>query len=151
MSPTPLISVALAILYQQGRFLLQLRDDIPTIIYPGQWGLFGGHLEGEETPTDGIQRELLEEIGHIPPQLDLWGCDRDERVMRYLFHGPLGLPVDSLVLGEGQDLALATLEDIVEGHCYSPRLGQERVLAALHRRLLLAFWQTSPKIQSQTI
>jgi 8-oxo-dGTP diphosphatase len=34
--------VALAILYREGEFLLQLRDDIPTILYPGYWTLFGG-------------------------------------------------------------------------------------------------------------
>ena len=36
------ISVALAMLQRDGRWLLQLRDDIDTIIYPGHWGLFGG-------------------------------------------------------------------------------------------------------------
>jgi len=44
------IQVAIAILHRQGQFLLQLRDNIPGIVYPGHWGLFGGHLELGETP-----------------------------------------------------------------------------------------------------
>ena len=43
------IHVAIAILYQDNKFLMQLRDNIPTIAYPGYWGLFGGHLEAGET------------------------------------------------------------------------------------------------------
>ncbi|MEB3314276.1 MAG: NUDIX domain-containing protein, partial [Cyanobacteriota bacterium] len=43
MTPRP--EVAVAILYQSNQVLLQLRDDHPGIIYPGQWGFFGGHLE----------------------------------------------------------------------------------------------------------
>ncbi|NMG61182.1 NUDIX hydrolase, partial [Geitlerinema sp. P-1104] len=37
--------VAIAILHQNGRYLMQLRDDIPTIVYPGQWTFFGGTVE----------------------------------------------------------------------------------------------------------
>lgn len=32
-----------------GRLLLQHRDDIPGILYPGMVGLFGGHRKGNET------------------------------------------------------------------------------------------------------
>ncbi len=46
--------VAMAILYREGKFLMQLRDDIPGILYPGLWGLFGGHLELDETPEVGL-------------------------------------------------------------------------------------------------
>ena len=58
-----MIQVSLAILYQEGRFLFQLRDNIPGIVHPGVWGLFGGHLEPEETPELCLKRELIEEIG----------------------------------------------------------------------------------------
>jgi hypothetical protein len=33
----------------RGRFLLQQRDNIPGILFPGKIGLFGGPREGDET------------------------------------------------------------------------------------------------------
>ena len=42
------VSAAL-IIDTRGRFLLQQRDNIPGILFPGKIGLFGGHREGEET------------------------------------------------------------------------------------------------------
>ena len=57
------VEVAIAILPCDGKFLMQLRDNIPTILYPGVWGLFGGHLEAGETPEVAVEREILEEIG----------------------------------------------------------------------------------------
>ncbi len=51
--------VTMAILYQEGQFLMQLRDDFPHIIYPGVWGFFGGHIEIGENADIGIRRELL--------------------------------------------------------------------------------------------
>jgi hypothetical protein len=44
-SMSDLPQVAIAILYRQDQFLLQLRDNIPNIAYPGHWGFFGGHLD----------------------------------------------------------------------------------------------------------
>ena len=32
-----------------------------------QWGIVGGTNEGVETPWEGLQREITEEIGSIPP------------------------------------------------------------------------------------
>ena len=56
------VEVAIAILFKDGQFLLQLRDNIPTIIYPGHWAFFGGHVEPGETAEAGVWRELKEEI-----------------------------------------------------------------------------------------
>ncbi len=72
-----IVRVAIAILYQDDKFLMQLRDDIPNIVYPGHWGLFGGHLESGETPDSAVKRELLEEIGYTPPNLLEFGCYPD--------------------------------------------------------------------------
>jgi 8-oxo-dGTP pyrophosphatase MutT (NUDIX family) len=53
----------------QGRLLLQLRDNIPTILYPGKIGLFGGHREGDETFLACAVRELHEELSYyLPPE-----------------------------------------------------------------------------------
>jgi 8-oxo-dGTP pyrophosphatase MutT (NUDIX family) len=45
-----------------GRYLLQQRDDIPGIWYPGHCGLFGGAIEAGETPAGALRRELVEEL-----------------------------------------------------------------------------------------
>lgn len=31
--------------------------------YPGVWDLFGGHIEGDESPEDALRREAMEELG----------------------------------------------------------------------------------------
>ena len=43
-------------------FLLQKRDDIPTIPYPNTWTLFGGKVEEGEEPDEALFRELEEEL-----------------------------------------------------------------------------------------
>ena len=53
----------------RGRFLLQLRDNVPGILFPGKIGLFGGHREGDETFLQCAVREVHEEISYfIPPE-----------------------------------------------------------------------------------
>ena len=63
------VEVALAMLQREGRWLMQLRDEIPTIVAPGCWGLFGGHLEPGETPEQALRRELMEEQGKVTKYL----------------------------------------------------------------------------------
>jgi len=46
----------------QGRYLVQLRDPIPTIFFPDHWGCFGGALEPGESYEAGLARELREEL-----------------------------------------------------------------------------------------
>jgi 8-oxo-dGTP pyrophosphatase MutT (NUDIX family) len=45
------------------RIGLQLRDAFDHTPAPGQWGTFGGQIEGSETPIETAIRELAEEIG----------------------------------------------------------------------------------------
>ena len=52
--------------------MFQLRDDIPTITFPGYWGLFGGALESLETPYVAIKRELYEELLYLPASIELF-------------------------------------------------------------------------------
>ena len=64
--PARLGDFACAILIDTlGRFLLQQRDDIPGILYPGKVGLFGGHREGDESYLQCVIREIHEEIGYF--------------------------------------------------------------------------------------
>ena len=62
--------IACAILVDTfGRLLLQRRDDIPGIFFPGRIGLFGGHREGNETFLECVVREIYEETSYyVPPE-----------------------------------------------------------------------------------
>jgi 8-oxo-dGTP pyrophosphatase MutT (NUDIX family) len=70
-----------------GRFLLQQRENIPTIYLPGMISLFGGHREDDETFDQCIARELSEELSCVIPA---------ERIEHLGSHH--GLDID---LGEG--------------------------------------------------
>ncbi|MCP2730098.1 NUDIX hydrolase [Limnofasciculus baicalensis] len=133
------VEVAIAILYRSGKFLMQLRDNIPGILYPGYWAFFGGHIEPGETPEDGVKREVFEEISYILPEVSKFRCYQDERVMRHVFHGPLTVELNQLVLTEGWDIGLLTPEQIRSGSCYSQKAEQFRPLGPIHQKILLDF------------
>ncbi|VEP16120.1 ADP-ribose pyrophosphatase [Hyella patelloides LEGE 07179] len=133
------IPVAMAVLYHNQHFLMQLRDDKEGILYPGQWGLFGGHLELEEAPEAGLIREVKEEINYLVTEPTLFRCYNDTKVTRHIFFAPLTVSVDSLELNEGWDLDLVPLNSIQLGRHYSHQAKEERYLGAIHRRILLDF------------
>jgi len=92
-----------------GRLLLQLRDDVPDILYPGMVGLFGGHREGNETFLECVVREVHEEISYfvLPEQFEYLaerhGVDPD--VEGGIIHGQVfvarDIPSDKLMITEG--------------------------------------------------
>ncbi|MDJ0621285.1 MAG: NUDIX hydrolase [Calothrix sp. MO_192.B10] len=134
------VPVAIAILHQDNKFLMQLRDNIPSILYPGYWGLFGGHIEAGETPHQAVKREVLEEITYeLPPTFSEFGIYPDENVLRHVFHAPLSVGLDQLVLNEGWDMGLVTPEDVHRGDCYSAIAQSTRPLGPVHQRILLDF------------
>ena len=55
-------AVAAIVVVDQDRYLMQLRDDIPGIWYPGHWGLFGGAIDTGEDEIAALRRELREEL-----------------------------------------------------------------------------------------
>jgi len=55
-------AVAALLLLEDGRYIMQLRDDTPSIWYPGHWGLFGGGVDREEDEVAALRRELWEEL-----------------------------------------------------------------------------------------
>ena len=136
------VEVAIAILYREDKFLFQLRDDIPNIVYPGHWGLFGGHLDPGETPDIAVARELLEEIGYTLPNISKFGCYNDVKVIRHVYHAPLAVELDRLVLSEGWDMDLLTPEQIRQGSRYSTKADRVLPLVPAAQRILLDFIDT---------
>ncbi len=59
-------AVAALIVRANGRYVLQLRSDKPSIWYPGHWGLFGGAVDRGEEPLAALYRELREELEYEP-------------------------------------------------------------------------------------
>lgn len=55
-------AAAAILLAEGGRYVLQLRDDVPHIWYPGHWGLFGGSVDPAEDELAALRRELYEEL-----------------------------------------------------------------------------------------
>ncbi|MET4345506.1 NUDIX domain-containing protein [Bradyrhizobium sp. RT9a] len=107
-------ATAAIIIANDGRLILQQRDDIPGILHPGKVGLFGGHREGDESFVDCIARELHEEIGCSLPAsrfvhlVTRTGPDLD--VEGGTVHGEIyvvrGVPIEQLTVSEGTLLAM---------------------------------------------
>ncbi|MEI6381163.1 MAG: NUDIX domain-containing protein [Cyanobacteriota bacterium ELA615] len=135
-----LVSVTLAILYNtQGQFLIQLRDDTPGIVYPNHWGLFGGHMEEHETPSQTVKRELKEEIGIEIDGLKSFRVYELEGRIRHVFSAPLNISTDLIVLGEGMDFALVDRATIETGEHYSPIGKQVYPFVPFVKEVLLDF------------
>lgn len=100
-------AVAVIIENLQGEFLMLLRDDKSTISFPNHWSLAGGKVEEGETPDAAAHRELLEEIG-VDLEISLWKrYDRQHPyviVDQHIYLGKVDVPLESLTLGEGQEI-----------------------------------------------
>jgi 8-oxo-dGTP pyrophosphatase MutT (NUDIX family) len=98
------------IVAEDGRVLLQHRDDKPGLEGAGMWGFFGGHVEPDERPTQAFLREMREELGWAPKHLELYSTSQVDgdgwHVTSHAFAAHLDVPLDALVLGEGQGMAL---------------------------------------------
>lgn len=124
------------------RLLLQLRDDKPTLRYPNTWTLFGGAVEPGEPPVRAVVRELQEELELTLP-LALWHCFpcpvRSEPgrlvCMHYCYWGRLDVPLESLVLHEGQRFALF---DPAEAAAMTLAFDQQDVVRWFAERILAA-------------
>lgn len=91
--------------------LMLLRDDIPSIPYPGKWDLVGGHVE-DETVVECITREVDEELGlkiGEPPLFDV--TDFDDRVETTFFL-EREIRIDEINLTEGQRLKWFALDEL---------------------------------------
>jgi 8-oxo-dGTP diphosphatase len=145
------VEVAICILYPaegaiaDRRFLMQLRDNKPNILYPGYWGLFGGHIEPGETPEIAVVREIAEEIGYDLPSVTKFGIYTDETAIRHVFQAPLTVALAALSLNEGWDMGLLTLAEIAQGDRYSEAAGENRPIGPIHQKILQEFARLKPE------
>lgn len=107
-SKSPVIQSAHAVLLLDGKYVLQLRDDKPTIAAPGQWSLFGGLIQKGESPLQAIIREINEELSIQPSQYDfLWHIDyiaeyEKEMIRSWFFAADVSMIWSSHILREGK-------------------------------------------------
>src|SRR5215470_10412731 len=112
-SPLAVGNAAAALLVlEDGRYIMQRRDDLPHIWYPDHWGLFGGGVDRGEDAVAALRRELREEL-----ELDMGGAtlfvtfDYDltpvglQKYFRAYYEVPVTLAAfERLVLHEGVEM-----------------------------------------------
>lgn len=116
------LGVGAVLFTPDGRYLMQLRDELPDVSMRGYWGLFGGVIEPGEEPAAALVRELREELDL---EIESIGDPFSQLVFDLRFAGGgidrkifYELPITESVvrrmrLGEGQRMALFGLDDIM--------------------------------------
>ena len=134
------ISATALIVDRQGRFLLQHRDDKPDIYNPGLWGSFGGGIDPYEAPDDGLRRELQEELAWQPERIELFGAYPYDtgKLLIYVYVTPIGVPIEALVLGEGQGMAFFAPDALPENTVPELRTLIERFASTDRYREIIA-------------
>lgn len=116
-------AVAAIIQPADGCYLMQLRDPLEHIFFPGHWGLFGGAIEEGESDIDALRRELLEELALDVSARDFSYFTRIDldfsfsgrgKIRRDFFHLRIDESlVPELKLGEGAELRVFTGKEIL--------------------------------------
>ncbi len=114
-------AVAAILVLEDGRYVMQLRDDIPNIFYPDHWGCFGGAVNAGEEPLQALHRELEEELeltisgasffSRFDFEIKLW----PEKVFRIYYEVPVTLSEYSrMVLHEGAEVNAFTATELLQ-------------------------------------
>jgi 8-oxo-dGTP pyrophosphatase MutT (NUDIX family) len=121
-------AVAAIVVVDRERYLMQLRDDVPYIWYPGHWGLFGGAVDAGEDEIAALRRELREELELELQTAELFvRFDFDltpmglARYTRAYYEVPIGAEVcERLVLHEGAEMRAFSGDDALSLPRLSP-------------------------------
>jgi len=103
------------------RVLMQHRDCIAGIVYPGFWGCFGGAMDRDEEPIEALRRELFEELKlnihdadyftAVDYDFEFCGKGRTKRLY-YVVHITKEM-LATLELGEGDEMRTFTFAEIL--------------------------------------
>lgn len=120
-----------------GRVLLQLRDRNPAAVHPGEWGLFGGGVEGDESLLAAAQREFEEETGIAAPEAAFTPFVRIvspvSRRRLYVFEARLPIEPSDVKLSEGAGFGFYEPQDF------------RRLALVGSVRIILARWVRVPR------
>ena len=108
---------------EEDLYLMQLRDDEPSIVFPGHWGLFGGTIESEESICEAASRELKEEIEiHTVPEeiIEFRQYKQSNYIVNTCFYN-LKTPLSKINQQEGTDLGLFSINEILKGRLFSQK------------------------------
>jgi len=107
--------VVKAVIYKDDKYLLQLRDDDPTISYPNTWSFFGGGVDVGESHEEALKRELEEELRWCPQELVFLKKDRNETVNCNITFYMVRCETheNKLQLREGQAMGWFTLSEVL--------------------------------------
>ena len=145
-------AAAAILVLPDGRYVLQERDPDPAIWYPGHWGLFGGSIDGAETPEAALRRELAEELELTADRIEFFlraeydyapSCPGRSFTRTY-FTVPISeREVAGLVLHEGRSFGIFSPEDVFSRLRMAPYDGFVLFLHAGRDRIKLP--GTTPK------
>lgn len=106
-------AVGFVIPNHEGKFLIQLRDNKPTIPYPGCWVFPGATVEEGEYAFDAALREIPKEFEiYVGPEevVFIGGYTRDDSVKCFIFAYIGGkIPIK---ITEGQRFQFFSIEEI---------------------------------------
>lgn len=124
---SPRDAAAALILLPGERYLMQRRDDLPQLFYPGHWCCFGGAMDDGESPLETLRRELLEELELAMPaatQYATFSFDVAPGAVRFhrtFFEVRITDEVlDRLALHEGAEMRAFEAEDLLLNQRVAP-------------------------------
>jgi 8-oxo-dGTP diphosphatase len=106
------VGLGIILLNSQKQVLLFLRDDKSSIPFPNTWDILGGRSEDNESPEEGIRREIQEEIELELGEIYLFRKYIWEDYDEYIFWKDMDLDLTKIKLNEGQRLAYFSKEKL---------------------------------------
>ena len=109
------LGVALALVNKDKEVLMQLRDNLPSVIIPGKWCLPGGRVEKGESLTQALKREFMEEVGYelINPKLmTSYNLSANKKKIKVHFYYEIYDNIQKIMCLEGEKMEFKSLSEM---------------------------------------